>query len=172
MELGLRGRFFLVSVTVFIFVGVASSAYLDRELQSWVEGQLVDDLQGRADVCKTALSLAPTADDVDAFDALADTLGESTQLRVTLVSTSGAVIGDSALSTQQLNSLGSLSQREEILEALKSGRGSARRDSLSLGVDTLFVAVPYEHPLKPGVLRLATPFSTVVDRFNHVRLLI
>ena len=102
MELGLRGRFFLVSVTLFIVVGVVSSAYLDRELQSWVEGRLVDDLLERADVCKTALRLAPTADDVDAFDALADALGESSQLRVTLVSASGAAIGDSALSTQQL----------------------------------------------------------------------
>ena len=77
---------------------------------------------------------------VDA-DALADTSGTVLDRRVTLIDTSGLVVGDSdfdGIALQQLQNHGS---RPEVQEAWRTGTGMAQRSSASAGDEELYVAV-------------------------------
>jgi len=77
---------------------------------------------------------------VDA-DALANRLGRESGHRVTLVDTTGRVIGDSEFDRPELDHLENHATRPEIVAARAAGVGSARRHSASAGNEELYVAV-------------------------------
>src|SRR5688500_19655838 len=74
-------------------------------------------------------------------DALADSAGTALRQRVTLVDSSGVVLGDSEFSGAALAALQNHNTRPEIMEARLSGTGSSRRISPSEGDEELYVAV-------------------------------
>jgi two-component system phosphate regulon sensor histidine kinase PhoR len=74
-------------------------------------------------------------------DALADSAGAALGQRVTLVDSSGIVLGDSEFSGAALGALQNHNDRPEIVEARGAGQGSSRRMSPSEGDEELYVAV-------------------------------
>jgi len=77
---------------------------------------------------------------VDA-DALANRLGEVTGHRVTLIDSTGRVIGDSEFDRPELDHLENHSHRPEVMAARAGNVGSSRRLSASAGDEELYVAV-------------------------------
>ena len=86
-----------------------------------------------------------------AADAIAHTSGDALGYRVTLIDTSGVVLGDSEFSEDARRRLENHATRPEVLEARARGAGSARRNSASAGDEELYVAV--RHPL--GTVRVS-----------------
>src|SRR5690348_10022769 len=78
-------------------------------------------------------------------DSLADVAGKSLGRRVTLIDSSGTVIGDSEFNGEGLHELENHSQRQEVVMARDSGVGYSRRTSRSAGDDEIYLAV--KHPL-------------------------
>ena len=72
-------------------------------------------------------------------DSLADAAGRTLRRRVTLVDSTGRVIGDSEFAPEELARLESHANRPEIVAARRAGEGSASRLSAS--------AVPYQGSL-------------------------
>ncbi len=93
---------------------------------------------------------------VDA-DALANRLGIESSHRVTLVDSTGRVIGDSEFDHPELDRLQNHATRPEIVAARDSGVGAARRHSASAGNDELYVAV--RTPL--GFARVSLPTTSL-----------
>ncbi len=87
-------------------------------------------------------------------DALANRLGRESQHRVTLVDSTGRVIGDSEFDHPELDQLENHATRPEIVAARTDGVGSSRRHSASAGNDELYVAV--RTPLGFARVSLAT----------------
>ena len=77
---------------------------------------------------------------VDA-DSLANTAGRALVRRVTLVDSTGVVVGDSEFDGANLRRLANHLFRPEVMEASRSGRGISRRLSTSRGDEELYVAV-------------------------------
>ncbi|MEX2152165.1 MAG: ATP-binding protein [Gemmatimonadaceae bacterium] len=75
-------------------------------------------------------------------DALADSAGAALGQRVTLIDSSGRVLGDSEFSGPALAALQNHNSRAEIVEARQGGQGFSRRISPSEGDEELYVAVP------------------------------
>lgn len=90
---------------------------------------------------------------VDA-DALANRLGRESAHRVTLIDSTGRVIGDSEFDPPELFLLENHSTRPEVVQARTTGVGSARRRSSSAGNEEFYVAV--RTPLGVARVSLAT----------------
>jgi signal transduction histidine kinase len=87
---------------------------------------------------------------VDA-DALARRAGAALGYRVTLIDSSGVVLGDTEFGPDARRRLENYAIRPEVLAARATGLGSGRRRSASAGEDELYVAI--RHPL--GYVRVS-----------------
>ena len=74
-------------------------------------------------------------------DSLADAAGEALGHRVTLIDSSGTVIGDSEFDAPALGRLENHRARPEVVEALQGGQGSSVRRSPSAGDEELYAAL-------------------------------
>ncbi len=91
----------------------------------------------------------------DVADSVADTQGALIAHRVTLIDTAGSVLGDSEFDDAQLRALENHRTRPEVAEALRSGSGTAVRQSASAGDVEIYSAV--RHPF--GVVRVSMAFD-------------
>jgi two-component system, OmpR family, phosphate regulon sensor histidine kinase PhoR len=94
-------------------------------------------------------------------DSLADAAGTELKRRVTLIDSTGVVVGDSEFDGPGLKNLQNHSTRPEVVEAKAKGVGSSRRASASAGDDEIYLAV--KHPL--GIVRVSvatTQFREIV----------
>lgn len=123
----------------------------------WQHKQLVHQLEMR--LRDTAISLqnpaeeALTHQDFNDFQRVIKTIASQINTRITLVEKQGRVFADSHKDPQQLDNH---ADRSEIIAALKTGNGSSRRFSNSLGIEMLYIAYRIEHQGKPvGCVRVA-----------------
>ena len=93
-------------------------------------------------------------------DALAHMSGNALGYRVTLIDTSGVVLGDSEFGVDARRRLENHASRPEVIGARKTGVGSSRRKSASAGDEELYVAI--RHPL--GTVRV----SMTTERLDSV----
>ncbi len=84
-------------------------------------------------------------------DSLAHTDGAALGYRVTLIDTTGTVVGDAEFDPEARRRLENHATRPEIVAARTVGIGSARRQSASAGDEELYVAVPH----RLGVVRVS-----------------
>lgn len=98
-------------------------------------------------------------------DWLADRTGAASGHRVTLISPNGTVIGDTDFDGDRLGRLENHRARPEVVEASRSGIGSAVRASPSTGEDQLYVAV--RAPL--GIARVSVTTRAVEQIFYVAR---
>ena len=74
-------------------------------------------------------------------DSLADIAGKALGRRVTLIDSTGRVIGDSEFDGESLANLQNHSDRPEVIQAKRDGTGSSLRASASAGDNEIYVAV-------------------------------
>ncbi|MEP6492286.1 MAG: ATP-binding protein [bacterium] len=87
-------------------------------------------------------------------DSLANVSGAALGRRVTLIDSSGVVIGDSEFEGEALQHLQNHSTRPEVVAARANGLGTSTRPSASAGDDEMYVAV--RHPLGFARVSVAT----------------
>ena len=92
----------------------------------------------------------------------AHALAEAAGVRVTWIAGDGKVLADSDADWGAMDNHGS---RPEVREALRGAIGSDTRRSATLGIETLYVAVPSPN----GVLRLSVPLARVQQQVTEIR---
>lgn len=88
-------------------------------------------------------------------------LGETTDIRLTVVARDGQVLADSASDPEKMDNHAS---RPEIARAMQGYRGVSKRRSATLGLDMLYVAIPTD-----PVIRAARPVSEVAVLLSQIR---
>ena len=89
-------------------------------------------------------------------------MGSVLGLRVTIVSATGTVIGDSSLDAAGLATVENHAARPEVAQARESGFGTAERESTTVHDDLYYVAARIDRAGQPvGFVRLATPLSEI-----------
>ena len=172
MSLGVRGRLFVVSVALILVVGLTSGAYLENQLRRLLMTRIETELHRHA---LTARELFRSLNDwstPSTIDPLADRLGQAASARVTVIAQDGTVLGDSALTIEQVRQLDNHGTRPEVVAALANGRGVARRFSATLRTDMLYVAVPLARGDALAVVRAATPLDEIEPVVNQLRVLL
>jgi two-component system phosphate regulon sensor histidine kinase PhoR len=125
-------------------------------------------LEGHALAARSLLAREP--DLAATADPFADRLARDLGVRVTVISASGTVLGDSQFGTAEIERLDNHAGRPEVRGALARGSGRATRRSESVAEDLLYVAVRVD-PAAPsrGVLRLAVPLTEVRQARQEIR---
>ncbi len=165
MTIGVRGKLFLVSVSLVLGVVFLSGLYLESQLRSWAELRAQDELEGHARMVRLLLEEHTGALTGAESDAIADRLARPSDARVTIIDGEGRVLGDSEFTAAGLQALESHRDRPEVAAALRDGRGTALRHSASLTTDMLYVALTFKQPAAEpearGVVRVARPLREV-----------
>lgn len=167
MKLGVREKLFAVSLALMAVVGLASGVYLERALRGWLLDQTEQNLLSTARAAKTAISVA---DNATPLDSLCDDLAAATGARITLISPTGRVLGDSAVSPPNLDRLDNHRERPEVRRALAhDGHAVSTRRSATLGQQMLYVAVP---AADGRVIRASVALAEVDASVTRLRLIL
>jgi two-component system phosphate regulon sensor histidine kinase PhoR len=138
----LIGALVLVMVLLTGIVAIAGSRLFNR-----LYGETVGELEREARLVGTQWTPLINA------DSFANAAGAAVGRRVTLIDSTGVVVGDSEFDGEDLRHLQNHATRPEVIEARAKGVGSSRRPSASAGDDEIYVAV--RHPF--GVVRVSVP---------------
>src|SRR5687768_14044735 len=138
---------------------VSVVAIIDDQLHSNITGQATHDLAGEARLLATQWKPGTPP------DALADEAGVATGHRITLIDSTGRVVGDSEFDGPALDGLENHGSRAEVLAARQNGVGSARRVSPSTGESQLYVAVKAPN----GFARVSVTTRAIEEIFARAR---
>jgi two-component system phosphate regulon sensor histidine kinase PhoR len=146
------GLFLLLLLGLLLFLsGFLRNAYIDT-----LKTRLRAECDLLAEETRSLQQQGASSAELEAFaQSAAGDLG----LRFTIIDPDGVVLGDSEADPAQMeNHL----TRPEVQQALAQGSGSNIRRSATIGIRTLYVAVPIHETARPsGIVRLAVPLSTV-----------
>ena len=146
--------FLLISVLVF-----AISAIVDSRLRKNITDE------NSANLAREARLVAVQWVSGRDADSLADATGDALKRRVTLIDSSGVVVGDSKFDGDSLKHLQNHSNRPEVIEARRTGVGMSRRNSPSRGDEELYVAVR----AGSGIARVSINTGSVDEIFDSAR---
>jgi two-component system phosphate regulon sensor histidine kinase PhoR len=175
VRLGVRAKFFLVSIALIAASVAAADAYLTPAVANRFGDSIRVSLLDRARlVAREASNLpASVSGDLGPWDAMADSLGRAAGARVTIIRADGVVLGDSEVTLADLPRMENHATRPEVANALASGQGTSERMSTTFGWPLLYVAVPFERGgAVGGVVRVAEPLSQIDAAKSDVRRLI
>ncbi|MCC6159222.1 MAG: HAMP domain-containing protein [Deltaproteobacteria bacterium] len=172
MKLGIRGKLFVVSLTLMIVVGTASAWILEVNLRGALIGQIGIQLTHLARTCVYAVESMNGPVDMATADVLADRLGETTGARVTFIDGQGVVLGDSSVELAAIPGVENHATRPEVHEALAGHSGTSRRYSTTVKEPFLYVALPWKAADQTGAVRLALPLTQVESEIASFRQLI
>ena len=161
----LRTRTFLgLFIAAALAVGV-STVLVEISLKSYLQGEIERSLLSQTRLTAALLAHRQTLADPDAE---ADAIGKRIAARVTFISATGVVIGDSEVDGPSVPLLENHAGREEIVEAASGGEGVAVRRSHTTGIETLYTAVTVRDSAV-AYARLALPLTTIAERVARVR---
>jgi two-component system phosphate regulon sensor histidine kinase PhoR len=155
----LAHRLLLQSLAIVAVMVISVVVIIDNQLHSSITEQTIHDLAGEA-----RLLAIQWRSDVDP-DSLADEAGVATGHRITLIDSTGHVVGDSEFDGPALQGLENHSTRPEVIAARKTGVGSVKRMSPSTGEERLYVAVKAPR----GIARVSVTTRTVEEIFARAR---
>jgi two-component system, OmpR family, phosphate regulon sensor histidine kinase PhoR len=145
-------RLLLAIVTILVVTVGGAMLAADRWLRASIEHTLADEMRVEARLLGAALPDQP-----EQLAAAARRLSASANRRLTIVDSTGLVVGDSEFDDPSLALLDNHLARPEITEALATGSGVAKRYSNSTKRVELKVAVR----AWPGVVRISAPMDQV-----------
>jgi two-component system phosphate regulon sensor histidine kinase PhoR len=161
LKLGVRAKLFLLSLGLIIVPVFASYAYLRGALEEAMLGSVRTDLRVRVRLVAQEVGDAPPRSPAE-WQALAQLLGRRAEARVTLITPSGAVYGESDLPLSDLPMVENHGERPEVKAALAGGSGDDVRLSATVGQRMLYMAEPVVREGKTvGVARLALSLARV-----------
>ena len=102
MNAGVRLKLFAISLALVVGVGLISGLYLERQLRDWLLDRIELELLGQARLARDLVETAPSVSDGAVVDALADRMGKSTGVRITIVGSDGKLLGDSGLTLPEI----------------------------------------------------------------------
>jgi two-component system phosphate regulon sensor histidine kinase PhoR len=135
--------------------------YLSNHLKSYLEDNLQKKLEYELALSKDFLESKITGSSPLEIDALADQIGKDLNLRATIISENGKVIGDTDLNFVDLQKAENHMDRPEVQQARTQGLGISKRYSYTIKKYLLYMAIPFEKNDVKGFLRFAMPISDI-----------
>lgn len=161
----LRTRTFLGVFLATALALATSTVLVEQSLRAYLRRDIETSLARQARLTAALLDHHGALADPDAE---ADRLARIVAARVTFIAADGRVLGDSELDAAGIAAAESHATREEVVTALRTGEGRARRYSHTTTAETQYIAVAvHDNPV--AVARLALPLTTIEDRIAAVR---
>lgn len=162
MRIGIRYKIILLFLTITAILLLGIYLYLDLNLKKYTFERIKTNLLKETRLAKSFIDKELKTQPLSyEFDRMADDIGSSLGLRVTLINPEGLVLGDSELNEKGLRYLENHLYRPEVQGALKSDVGTSVRFSTTIKTDMLYLAMPVGEKDVEGIVRLAVPLSEV-----------
>ena len=168
--MSVRAKIFLISFSILALASLGAGLYIQGQLANYLEEDINSNLENHAKIAQKLFIDAGL--NYQNADYLADDLGEASGLRVTLISSSGSVIGDSEIPLLELSSVENHSERPEVIQAFNEGFGLTQRFSNTINTDMRYLAVGIPIENEVGVVRVAAPLSQINQALARVRYII
>jgi two-component system phosphate regulon sensor histidine kinase PhoR len=177
MRFRVRTKLFVMSLGLIVLALLLSDLYLSPRVDHLLVERVKADLLVRSRLMETeasALLQSPGSGSLEAWEQIAKTLSRRANARVTFVSDSGQVLGDSSLDEPAISHLESHGDRPEVIAALARGEGTAIRYSSTLQRRMMYVSRSFSGAdgRVAGAVRVALPLSDVDDSVWQFRKLI
>jgi len=153
------GTYLVITLIAMLVVGL----YATRQIKSKLMERIDTELTSYTQIISTTPSLSKIISEIAS-------LSKTSDARVTLIGSDGVILADSDGKASEMdNHL----NRPEVQEARVKGTGRSIRFSTTLGINTLYVALPIkEGPAIKGYIRLARPLTEVKHYIQEINLLI
>jgi len=163
MAFRLHSRLVFFNVVAIVLVTLLMGYYLSSSLRTVFESEIEDQLYTSALLAKSYMLVSPQRGN---YIELANEIGKTLDVRVTLIDKDGTVLGDSELTPEGIAAVENHSDRPEVMAARESGRGTSIRRSATVGVPFIYVAVKLDDG---SVLRVARPLEPVESLIGGLR---
>jgi len=156
---------------LYVLLILISLGALGFFLITYIEDKRIDDLRSQLEgeallVGESSLKLIEDGATPSDIDALAGTLGEKIEARVTIVSNDGTVLGDSESLPDEMDNH---FDRPEIQDALLEGFGTVTRYSETMQERMMYVAIPFgSNENIQGIARVSLPVAEVENSINQL----
>jgi two-component system, OmpR family, phosphate regulon sensor histidine kinase PhoR len=145
----------------------AASWYAADTTQKFFLDQTAANLEAKARLLKNQIASQVSQENGTALDALCKNIGEHLSARITVISASGKVVGDSHENSERMNNH---SNRPEFIKALKGQTGRSVRYSTTLRKYMMYVAVPIEkNDTVIAVIRVSVTVNSIADQSSSVQ---
>jgi two-component system phosphate regulon sensor histidine kinase PhoR len=150
---------------IYLLVIVASLlavvGFAATSVRTFYLDQVFGDLRSRAALVHDEIASLLTEQDFSTLRERCQSLGKSSETRITVILPSGEVVADSE---EPPETMGNHLSRPEIADALELGIGTSIRFSDTLNQKMMYVAIPITGATKePNVLRVALPITRIDD---------
>ncbi len=159
----MKGSIFVKIFTSFLFVILLISTSIALFAVKRIKSHYIDTLS--SDLKKVSyplsLSIKPLVEQrrFSELDSLVKSIGEETNIRITVIATDGTVLADSKKDPSLMENHGT---RPEVTQALSKGYGESLRYSTTMQKKMLYVAIPLKTNGKViGILRLSLFLSDI-----------
>jgi two-component system, OmpR family, phosphate regulon sensor histidine kinase PhoR len=160
-------KFFFAALSTAVIALAVAGLLFATTMRGQLDVRIESTLVAEARVAAELLSRATTPSSVEELDAEADRIGGLLGARVTFIAADGRVVGDSSETLEGVAAMDNHAGRPEVLEARATGIGRARRYSVTVKTDMLYVAVPVMHP-SISIVRVALPLTDVRSQLQSV----
>jgi len=169
MKVKIQWKLMASYLTLVLLLGAVLYGYLSHTLEKNLTAEVRENLLNEARLVRV-MSTREVIDMRRDAPALARTAGKEIKARVSIISGTGVVVGDSELTEAELRRLENHADRPEFRQALLSGTGIATRYSSTLGTDMIYLALPFHaRSGEPGVIRLALPLSRIEAAMSSLK---
>jgi two-component system phosphate regulon sensor histidine kinase PhoR len=160
MRWGFRRKLLLATAGLISVALVLVDVFLGRSLERDLLARIEADLDVRLALVELSVpKQPPPLDDLAGWDALADRAARAAAVRVSFIATDGRMLGDSDVALADLPRVENHSKREEVVSALASGQGRARRRSTTSPNDRWLLYAAHRADNLGVVVRLALPLT-------------
>lgn len=154
----------------YVVIALVAILVIDFQMGAQIKKAMRDRIEQSLMIRSQLITLTSSLSSLPAIEQEMSRIASITDARVTLIAADGRVIADSETAASEMdNHL----NRTEIQEARLKGKGSATRFSRTLGIDTLYVAVPVTRDGSiEGYIRLARPLTEVKKAVNALNIVL
>jgi two-component system, OmpR family, phosphate regulon sensor histidine kinase PhoR len=172
MQIGARGKLFLVTLALLVVSLIAAEIYLLPAVEHDLTERIRQDLYVRLHLAaERASTYAQPEDAAIDWDVLADRLGSIAQARVTFILEDGRVVGDSEVPAQDLGTLENHRERPEVAAAFDGRTTDNIRYSATTRKRMLYAATRVPGNSKM-VARVSLPLAWVDQAKSKTRTLL
>ena len=155
----------------YLFIICVSLAAVSLYISGFIEHFLLEttehNLLVRGELLKSHINQLLTRPDKQAIDSLLKQIGANLDTRITVIDTDGTVIGDSE---EAPSAMDNHKNRPEILTALTGTHGTAIRNSSTLKIRMMYVAMPLYHQDRMiSILRISIPIPSISRMIKSVQ---
>jgi two-component system phosphate regulon sensor histidine kinase PhoR len=172
MRLNLQYKITFLIAVVFAIVLSGVFLFLNQSLQHDYLSRIETDLKKKASLAKLYLEHLPAGSLKSQSDLLADEIGKTLALRVSVITEKGILLGDSELNAKGLLNAENHSKRPEVQDVLKTGEGKSVRYSSTLKKTFFYTALSFSNDGQKNIIRLAVPLSELHEISSRLKKLL